>query len=147
MLGRTSAYYHTIDAVTNGTLNSYIYQPMKRALSNGKKLSADWFMKQVNPVFKDISAELKRINRGKIPAVDEQGRILLADPHDPSKAFVFGAGENGAYGNGAYEILGMLAHMGNNSNYDKLLKGYHWKKENVEKFLGLMVRQGVITPK
>lgn len=147
MLGRTSAYYHTIDAVTNGTLNSYIYQPMKRALSNGKKLSADWFMKQVDPVFKDISAELKRINRGKIPAVDEQGRILLADPHDPSKAFVFGAGENGAYGNGAYEILGMIAHMGNNSNYDKLLKGYHWKKENVEKFLGLMVRQGVITPK
>lgn len=143
LFGRAEVYIRERDGQDNGILHQTVFKPLHDAIDRLSHNCSE-YTKRANVALNIVYSEIEKSNVGHIVAVDDNGQPLLIDPIS-QKPVVFGQGDTSSYGNGALDVFGLLLHMGNDSNRQKLLKGYGWTPENFDKFINKMVRDGVLT--
>lgn len=133
-IGKIEQWIYTIDGELGGVLHTLFFTPLRRALSRSA-VRADEFKTRIQNVLSKVqkSYSYGMIDSG-LPDVREQGKTIT-----------FGAGSSNAYGCGQAEIMGLLLHCGNDSNFSKLCDGYGWTPQQVKDFIQNGIDNGIIT--
>ena len=128
-LARVSTECYAKDGKMRGFLHQVIYQPVRDAVTANK-------LEQVK-----LIRELQKIINSRDWA---QGKLIATELKDQDgNPYVFGA--NGDYhGCGQLEVLGLLLHLGNDSNTAKLIGGYGWDVDSVKAFIQRGLDEGWI---
>lgn len=107
-----------------GSFRKYIATPVQEGI--GKyRLQNDQYLKKFTEIIKPMRAEF--------------GEKAIRAPE-----LVNGRGEIKEF-NGKRELLGALLHTGNDSNFDKLLRGNGWEKAKWDAFIKRMIAEKVLT--
>lgn len=132
--GKIEQWVYTIDGEMGGTLHTLFFTPVRRALARSTKTTAE-FKNKYQAV---LNKAQESYSLGQITS-------NLPDVRNGGAPIVFGAGNSSAFGCGQAEILGLLTHIGNDSNFSKLCEGYGWTPQQVLTFVQDCVDKGIIT--
>ena len=132
--GKIEQWVYTIDGEMGGTLHTLFFTPVRRALARSAKTTAE-FKEKYQAV---LAKAQESYTLGQITS-------NLPDVRNGGAPIVFGAGNSSAFGCGQAEILGLLTHIGNDSNFSKLCEGYGWTPQQVLTFVQDCVDKGIIT--
>lgn len=116
----------------------YIYQPVRDGYNQYVKERTDFYIK-IEQIFNNPDF-IKSLRRGTIEIPE------LTVPTRPNGRAPLVLGLTGEYaGMGQFELLGLLLHLGNRSNYEKLLKGYGWTHEQFDAAMRRLIDEGWLT--
>ena len=136
-LVRVEQFLHKLDGgKENGPLWSLLYKPIRDAY-NKALLHSSRVSKQLGDMMQDLGAELNNIKRIEAPELkraDDGSYIVFGDSRKHKDA-------------GGWELMGFLVHMGNESNFEKLLGGYSITREQFQAFFNRACQEGIITKK
>lgn len=132
--GKIEQWVYTIDGEMGGTLHTLFFTPVRRALARSAKTTTE-FKNKYQAI---LTKAQDSYSLGQITS-------NLPDVRNDGAPIVFGAGNSSAFGCGQAEILGLLTHIGNDSNFSKLCDGYGWTPQQVLTFVQDCVDKGIIT--
>lgn len=116
------------------TFVDHVYTPVRKAYDRYTEERAVYYQK-VEAILNNF--EFKE-------GIIEVPGLMIKDNHGNLVPLAFGA--TGIYrGCGQMELLGMLLHCGNQSNFQKLLRGYGWTAEQFDAAITKLIQDGWIT--
>lgn len=129
-LGRPSSWCEWMDGKTDGVISRMLYTPVAHASAAGEQ-AIKGCQKNINEVLTKVHWKAGVVTS---PLVDKV----------TGKRMEFGNGQ-GIYGNAGYHIFGFMLHMGNEENWNKLLKAHDWSEKEVFGFIQQMIDEGYVT--
>lgn len=131
---KMETYLKTLDGKDDGVFHRYIYQPMRKAMTN--------FQLESNRVHKKLQTILDSVDAKGFKEPFETN-LFLQDGEKKAR-LVFG-GKDGKYSNNArLDVIGFLLHLGNESNLKKLAKGYGWEVSEIKQFIDDAIKAKLI---
>lgn len=136
-LVRVEQFCHKLDGgKENGPMWRLLYKPIRDAYDKAAMHSAK-VADKLGHMMQDLGTELNNIKRIEAPELkrsDDGTYIVFGDSRKHKDA-------------GGWELMGFLVHIGNESNFEKLLGGYHITREQFQAFFDRACNEGIITKK
>ena len=135
-LRRVEQICHELDGgIENGPVWRLLYKPIRDAIDRAA-LKKQEVARRLGKMVDDLGTELNHVQRIEAP------ELKRAD----GSHVVFGD-RDGFKDVGGWELMGWLVHIGNESNYTKLLEGYGFTREQFQAFFDRACKEGIITKK
>lgn len=122
---RVEHWVQMIDSGNNGPVRKFLWAPVKKAVLAYRDERAPWMTR----IMDLLAPERERLHGEKIPAPELQNEKT---------------GETYTFSD-LSELMGMMLHLGNESNRFKLLKGRGWSEEGMDAFMNRMYEEGTVT--
>jgi hypothetical protein len=122
---RVEAYADAFDnGNPDGVLNRFVVRPIQRSVDRYFTNRQEAFTRLVD-ILSPMKERLNEIIDVRATELQREGQPF----HFKTRS----------------ELLGLVQHLGNESNRDKLLRGYNWSEEGLNTFLLRMQQRGILT--
>lgn len=130
-LGRLLNWCNKMDNGEAGVISETLYHVLADASAKAEQ--------STNKTVKAVNAAIKQVKW-------KEGRYVANELIDPltGRPIRFGDGR-GLNGSASFHIAGLLLHIGNEENYQKLIKGFGWNENQLNAFLSRAIKDGLIT--